>query len=256
MNFLEAIILGIVEGITEFLPISSTGHLILTAHLLRLAETDFVKTFQIVIQLGAILAVVALYWRRVILGDKGLIKKLLVALLPAVVVGVVAYPFIKDVLLGSQTVVLWALFLGGVLIYFFEKWHGDKQGSYTLETMTYKQALGIGLAQSVAVVPGVSRAAATIMGGLFAGLDRKSIVEFSFLLAIPTMAGATVLDLSQSAASISAQEYGVLGVGFVVSFVVAWLSVKWLLKYIQTHNFMAFGIYRIALAFLFWLLLF
>lgn len=256
MNFFEAIILGIVEGITEFLPISSTGHLILSSYVLGLDETDFVKTFQVVIQLGAILAVVALYWRRVLLGDKNLLKKLLVALLPAVVVGFGAYSFIKDVLFESQTVVLWALFLGGVVIFAFEKWHGDRQGEYNLENMTYKQALGIGLAQSVAVIPGVSRAAATIMGGLVAGLDRKSIVEFSFLLAIPTMAGATVLDLSQSAGSISGSEYSVLAVGFVVSFVVALLAVKWLLKYIQTHNFIAFGIYRIALAFFFWLLLF
>jgi undecaprenyl-diphosphatase len=256
MNFIEAAILGVVEGITEFLPISSTGHLILTSYLLGLDETDFVKTFQVVIQLGAILAVVALYWRRVLLGDKNLLKKLLVALLPAVAVGFGAYSFIKDVLFESQIVVLWALFLGGVFIFVFEKWHGNKEGVSNLENMTYKQALGIGLAQSVAVIPGVSRAAATIMGGLFAGLDRKSIVEFSFLLAIPTMAGATILDLSQTASVITGAEYSVLAVGFVVSFVVAWLAVKWLLKYIQTHNFIAFGIYRIALAFIFWLLLF
>jgi undecaprenyl-diphosphatase len=186
MNILQAIILGIIEGVTEFLPISSTGHLILASHLMKIADSDFVKTFEIFIQLGAICSVIFLYWRRII-SNFGLAKKILVAFLPTAVIGLVAYPFIKSYLLGSEAVVLWSLFLGGVAIYYFETKFPHKKPTTTLETMTYKQAVGVGFAQAVAIIPGVSRAAATILGGLFAGLDRKSIVEFSFLLAIPVV---------------------------------------------------------------------
>ena len=254
MNFIHVLILGIIEGITEFLPISSTGHLILASHLLKLEQTEFLKTFEIVIQLGAITAVVFLYWQRVLTNFE-LIKKILVAFIPTAIIGFFVYPFVKSVLLESQHIVVWALFLGGVGIYLFEKWYDDKPTGQTLEQMTYKQALVIGLAQSVAIVPGVSRAAATIIGGLFAGLDRKSIVEFSFLLAIPTMVGASGLDLIKSGSSITSQEYGMLGVGFVVALITAILAVKWLLKYIQSHNFVSFGIYRIILAVLFLILI-
>jgi undecaprenyl-diphosphatase len=254
MNIFHAIILGIVEGITEFLPISSTGHLILTSHLLKIPSSEFLKTFEIAIQLGAICAVIFLYWRR-LLTDFTLLKKLFVAFLPAVVVGFAAYPFVKSVLLDSEHTVLVALFLGGVALFAFEKWHHGRAGNTTLESMSYKQALGVGVAQSVAIIPGVSRAAATVLGGLLAGLDRKSIVEFSFLLAIPTMAAATVLDLWESGGSYSSSDYGLLAVGFAVAFVTALLAVKWLLKYIQSHNFISFGIYRVVIAVLFWLIL-
>jgi undecaprenyl-diphosphatase len=254
MNILHAIILGIVEGITEFLPISSTGHLILAAHVLNIPSSEFLKTFEIAIQLGAICAVILLYWRRLIT-DFSLIKRLIVAFMPTVVIGLAAYPFVKSVLLDSEHTVLLALFFGGVALFAFEKWHHGRAGNTTLGNMNYKQALGIGLAQSVAIIPGISRAAATILGGLLAGLDRKSIVEFSFLLAIPTMIAATVLDLSGSGSSYTSQEYGLLAVGFVVAFITAVVAVKWLLKYIQSHNFISFGIYRVVLAVLFWLLL-
>ena len=254
MNILHAIILGVVEGITEFLPISSTGHLILAAHILEIPSSEFLKTFEIAIQLGAIGAVDLLYWRRLI-ADFSLIKKLIVAFLPAVVIGAAAYPFVKSVLLDSEHTVLMALFLGGVALFVFEKWHHGRTGNTTLDAMSYKQALGVGLAQSIAIIPGVSRAAATILGGLLVGLDRKSIVEFSFLLAIPTMAAATALDLAESGTSYTGQEYGVLAVGFAVAFITALLAVKWLLKYIQSHIFISFGIYRVIIAVLFWLLL-
>lgn len=254
MNILQAIILGIVEGITEFLPISSTGHLILTAHILKIPSSEFLKTFEIAIQLGAICAVILLYWRRLVT-DLSLIKKLIVAFIPAVVIGAAAYPFVKSVLLDSEHTVLMALFLGGVALFAFEKWHHGRAGNTTLDNMSYKQALGVGFAQSVAIIPGVSRSAATILGGLLAGLDRKSIVEFSFLLAIPTMAAATVLDLAESGSSYTSQEYGVLTIGFVVAFITALFAVKWLLRYIQSHNFISFGVYRIVIAVLFWLLL-
>jgi len=250
MTFLQAIILGIVEGITEFLPISSTGHLILASDVLGIPVSDFLKTFEVSIQLGAICSVAFLYWRRIIAG-KDLWLKLLVAFLPSAVIGVIAYPLVKS-MLGNQQVVLWSLFLGGVVIYGFEKYFKHPAQTNGLDEITYKQALGVGLAQSVAIIPGVSRAAATILGGLAAGLDRKSIVEFSFLLAIPTMAAATGLDLFQTSAAFTSQEWSALGVGFGVSFAVALLAVRWLLKYVQTHDFSAFGIYRIALAVIFW----
>jgi undecaprenyl-diphosphatase len=254
MNLIHAIILGVVEGVTEFLPISSTGHLIIAAEILKLQDSEFIRSFDIAIQLGAILAVVWLYWRRV-MASLPLMKKLIVAFLPTAIIGAAAYPFVKHQLLGNEQVVLWALFLGGVAIYFFEKYFPQEYSSANLGNISYKQALGIGLAQSMAVVPGVSRAAATILGGLVAGLDRKSIVEFSFLLAVPTMAAATGLDLLNTGASFSSQEWTMLAVGFVVAFVTAWLAVKWLLKYIQTHNFIGFGIYRIAVAVILWLVL-
>jgi undecaprenyl-diphosphatase len=255
MDFLQAIVLGIIEGITEFLPISSTGHLILGAHLMGLEESNFLKSFEIAIQLGAILSIVYLYWHKVTT-NSNLFKKLVVAFVPTAVIGLIAYPFIKEHLLGSQEVVLWALFLGGVAIFVFEKWFSEKHTpTANLESMSYKQALGIGFAQAVAVIPGVSRAAATIIGGMVAGIDRRSIVEFSFLLAVPTMAAATGLDLVKSGGSFSSQEFMVMGVGFIVSFLTALLAVKWLLKYIQNNNFIAFGIYRIGLAVLFWILL-
>lgn len=255
MNFFHVLILSVLEGITEFLPISSTGHLILAAHALKIPQTEFLKTFEIVIQLGAIGAIVLLYAKRVF-ASLELFKKLIVAFLPTVVIGFAAYPYVKSVLLENEQVVLCALFLGGVAIYAFEKWFNEKPGADTLDSMSYKQALIIGLAQSVAIIPGVSRAASTILGGLFAGLDRKSIVEFSFLLAIPTMVAASGLDLIKSGSTITNQEFGFLGVGFVVALITALIAVKWLLKYIQNHNFIAFGIYRIALALLFFLLMF
>lgn len=254
MNIFHAIILGIVEGITEFLPISSTGHLILAAHVLKIPASEFLKTFEIAIQLGAICAIILLYWRR-LLADFSLLKKLAVAFVPAVAIGLAAYSFVKDVLLESEHTVLMALFLGGVALFAFEKWHGGRAGNTNLDNMSYKQALVVGLAQSAALVPGVSRAAATILGGLFAGLDRKSIVEFSFLLAVPTMIAATGLDLFESGTSYTTNEFGLLGVGFVVAFITALLAVKWLLKYVQSHNFISFGIYRIVVAVLFWLVL-
>jgi undecaprenyl-diphosphatase len=252
MNILQAIVLGIIEGITEFLPISSTGHLILASDLMKIADSEFVKTFEIFIQLGAICAVVLLYWKRVA-NNLDLAKKILVAFLPTAVIGIVAYSYVKQHLLGNEAVVLWALFLGGVAIYYFEKNFKHKEPAVHLGQMTYKQAAWVGLAQAVAIIPGVSRAAATILGGLFIGLDRRSIVEFSFLLAIPTMAAATGWDLVRSASSFNSSDFGILAVGFVVSFITAWFAVKWLLRYIQSHDFASFGVYRVILAVLFWL---
>ena len=251
MKFFDALILGIVEGITEFLPISSTGHLILASTLLRLSETEFLKSFEIAIQLGAILSVVVLYARSLI-RDRVTIQKLFVAFLPTAVIGLLFYKLVKHYLLGNEWVVVAALFIGGIILILFE-WNrrGEDSGSTHI---TYPQAFLIGVFQSISIIPGVSRAAATIIGGLSLGIERKTIVEFSFLLAIPTMAAATALDLLKSASSFSSADFEILAVGFVVSFVVALVIIKWLLYYIKNHTFLSFGVYRIAVAFLFWLL--
>ncbi len=254
MSIFHAIILGIVEGLSEFLPISSTGHLILTADLLHIAQTDFVKSFEVVIQLGAILAVVALYWRR-LLTDWETMKRVAVAFLPTAFIGLVLYRFIKQLFDSPMTVVV-TLFLGGVIIIFFERWlkgHAEALSETASSEMTYKQALLIGLFQSIAVIPGVSRSGATIIGGLSLGLSRTAITEFSFLLAVPTMAAATGLDLLKNAGTFSIADLPVLGIGFAVSFIVAFFAVKSFLSFVKTHSFTGFGIYRIVVAVAFYL---
>jgi len=286
MSFLHSIILGIVEGVTEFLPISSTGHLMLTSTLLKIQQTDFQKSFDIVIQLGAILSVVVLYWRR--LWEWGTIKKLFVAFVPTAILGLAFYKVVKSYLLGSDAVVLWALLLGGVFLVGFEWWCAKRKTPSPLtaglplgereitspsarpacpvgregvdalasggvgETISYTQSFIIGLFQSLAMIPGVSRSAATIVGGLLLGLKRKTIVEFSFLLAVPTMLAASALDLYKSAGNFASADWAPLAVGFVVSFLVAMVAIKWLLRFIQKNSFIGFGIYRIVVAVLFW----
>jgi len=253
MDILHALIFGIVEGITEFLPISSTGHLMLTARYLGITQTEFVKSFEIAIQSGAILAVAVLYWKILIRGWD-IWKKIMTAFLPTAAIGAVMYKFIKHFLLNSTGVVLWSLFLGGAVLIFFEYFHRRKEEvTAELSQISYRQALLIGLFQSIAVVPGVSRAAATIVGGLLLGLKRRTIVEFSFLLAIPTMLAAMGFDLIKSAYTFNHAQFSMLAIGFIVSFVVALLAIRFLLVFIKNHTFVPFGIYRMLVAFVFWL---
>lgn len=254
MDLLTAAILGIVEGISEFLPISSTGHLILTSHLLGLKHTDFLKSFEIAIQVGAISSVIVLYWRYLLI-NFNVMKKVIVAFIPTGIMGLTLYKLIKQFLLGSSTIVLWSLFLGGVFLIAFEMWHREKEDAVAeVSDISFRQALIIGCFQSIAMIPGVSRSASTIVGGLLLGLKRKVIVEFSFLLAVPTMLAATAYDLLKSGSQFSMDQAQFLAVGFVTSFVVALLSIKFLLRYIQTHTFIAFGVYRILLV-LVWVLI-
>jgi len=253
MLFLHSVILGIVEGITEFLPVSSTGHLILASALLGIPQSEFQKTFEIVIQLGAILAVVLVYWRSFI--EIETLKKVVVAFIPTGIIGLALYKLIKTYLLGNEWVVLWALGLGGVALIVFELLHKEKEhASGSIRDMSYKQAVWIGLFQALAIVPGVSRSAATILGGLLVGLKRRTIVEFSFLLAVPTMLAASGLDLVKTSATFTLGQVGALAVGFIVALVVALFSIRFLLQYVRTHTFVPFGIYRIAIALLFFLL--
>ncbi len=252
MNWMHAVIFGVVEGLTEFLPVSSTGHLILTAKLMGLQQTEFIKSFEIAIQLGAILAVVLIYWR-VLWSNFQTAGKVLAAFIPTAGIGLVLYKWIKSVLLEKESVVLWALLIGGVVIILFDRFFKEnKSGAQDASRISYKQAIIIGVCQSLAVIPGVSRSASSIIGGLSLGLTRKMIVEFSFLLAIPTILAATVLDLTKTSLSFTSNEWGLLAIGGFVSFVVAILSIQFFLKYIQKHSFAVFGYYRIILAVLFW----
>jgi undecaprenyl-diphosphatase len=250
MSFSDAIILGVVEGITEFFPISSTGHLILVSQLLGLPETEFLKSFQIVIQLGAILAIVTLYWRTLLFNQE-IIKRIIIALLPALGIGFLFYQAIKG-LFESPLVVVVALFVGGLILVLYELFRTEKGEGTDLETMSYKTAFCIGLFQTCSVIPGVSRAGATLLGGLLLGLKRTAIVEFSFLLAVPTMIAATSLDLYKNARYFEAGDTPLLLVGLATSFVVAIVSVKFLLRYVETHTFLAFGVYRMLVAALFY----
>lgn len=248
MTILQTFILSVIEGITEFLPISSTGHMILASTLLKIQETDFVKSFEIIIQLGAILAVLVLYWRKLLLNKKTL-TNVVIAFVPTAIVGLVLYKFIKDVLLGNPWIVVWSLGIGGVLLILLEVFHKDKTiQKGTIEDVTPAKAFIIGCAQSISVIPGVSRAAATIAGAMLVGLRRADAVEFSFLLAIPTMAAATGLDFVKSAKHFTGSQYELLGIGFVVAFLTALIVVRWFIGFVKKYTFIPFGIYRIAIA--------
>ncbi len=247
MDLHTAIILGIIEGVTEFLPISSTGHMILAADLMGLEHTEFLKSFEIAIQAGAIASGVFLYWR-LLLVDFEVIKRVAVAFLPTGILGLTLYRVVKSYLLGSTTVVLWSLFLGGLFLIVFEYWYREKDDATgEIRRMPYRTAAAIGLFQAIAMVPGVSRSASTIIGGLIMGLKRKTIVEFSFLLAVPTMLAATAYDMVMAAPEMTLSQFDFLVAGFVTSFIVALLSIKFLLRFIQTHTFIPFGVYRIVL---------
>jgi len=252
MTILQAIILGVIEGITEFLPISSTGHMILASKMMGIADADFTKSFEIVIQFGAILAVVALYWKKLFLGNN-IWKKVFTAFLPTAIIGFLLYKILKQYFLGNAVIVLWSLFLGGVLLIVFEWWYA-KRLKVATDEINYKKSFVIGLAQSLAIIPGISRSGATIVAGLLMGISREAIVEFSFLLAIPTMAVATGYDLLKSGNKFSFSQFYLLALGFVISFVVALIAVKWFISFVKNHSFVWFGIYRIVLAILFYFL--
>lgn len=255
MDYLSAIILSIVEGITEFLPISSTGHLIVTSEILRIQQTDFVKNFEIVIQLGAILSIVVLYFKSFI-QNKEVWKRVLAAFIPTAIVGFILFKFIKSFLLGNLYITLFALLIGGILLIILELLYKEKEHHVnSVEKITLKNAFIIGIFQSLAIIPGVSRSASTIVSALFLGTKRKAAAEFSFLLAVPTMLAATSLDMLKSNFSFNLYEWSILATGFIGSFIVAIIVVKLFLKYLQNHSFISFGIYRIVAAIVFWYIL-
>lgn len=245
MNILQSFILSIVEGISEFLPISSTGHLILASKLLAIPQTEFVKSFEIIIQLGAILAVVVIYYKKLVLSlNFELYKKIIVAFLPSTIFGLLFYKLIKGYLIGNSWVVVLSLLIGGIVMIIFEKYfrHRSKE-------LKYVDYLYIGLFQVLSMIPGVSRAFATIFGGMVVGMKREEATEFSFFLAVPTMAAATGLDLLKTDLSIwTNSNMTILLIGFVGSFVTAYLAIKFLINFVKRNNFNIFGWYRIVLA--------
>lgn len=253
MNIFESVVLGAIEGLTEFLPVSSTGHLILASALLGIEQSDFHKAYEVIIQLGSILAIVFLY-RDKLFHSIELWKRLIVAFIPTGVLGLLLYKHIKA--LFSADVVAYMLIFGGIIFIVLELLHKEKDESVdAVEKISYKQAVAIGFFQSLAMVPGTSRSGATIIGGLLLGLKRKTAAEFSFLLAVPTMLIATVYDVYKNHHTMQLDNVIVLVVGFVTAFLFAIVAVKGLLAFISRFNFIPFGIYRIivGIVFLFFL---
>lgn len=245
MSLLQSIILGIIEGITEFLPISSTGHLIIASALMKIHDQSFTKAFEVIIQSGAIVSVLILYWRK-FLSSFEFYKKLIVAFIPTVIIGLLVKDII-DQILGSVSVVAWALILGGViLIWSDRKFAPLQQSGKKIEDMSYRDLLLIGLSQTLAFIPGVSRSGATIVGGLFLSMNKKEAAEFSFFLAVPTMAAATLYKLIKIASEIEASQVGLLATGWIVSLVVAILAIKAFIGIVSRYGFKYFGYYRIA----------
>ncbi|MFC7408856.1 undecaprenyl-diphosphate phosphatase [Hydrogenophaga atypica] len=251
---LKAAVLGVVEGLTEFLPISSTGHLILAAALLDL-QGDKIKLFEIVIQTGAIMAIVSLYFQRLWQTAKGLATEreaqrftanVLIGFLPAAVAGVMFIGFIKQVLF-SPIVVALGFIVGGVIILWAERRQAGVPARVdNVDELRWRDALKVGLIQCVALVPGVSRSGATIIGGMLIGLSRKTATEFSFFLAIPMLFGAAAYDLYKHAGLLSTADLPLFAVGLLTSYVSAWACVRWLLRFVASHTFVPFAWYRIA----------
>ncbi len=246
MTLIEAIILGIVEGITEFLPISSTGHMIIASSLMGIAEDDFTKTFTVSIQFGAILSVVVLYWKR-FFQSWDFYFKLFVAFLPAVIFGKLLNDFI-DSLLGNVAVVAYMLLGGGIFLIFMDHFIKEKK-ELTDDEISYKTAFKIGMFQVIAMIPGVSRSAATIVGGLAQGLSRKTAAEFSFFLAVPTMFAATVYklyDFYKTGVVVQQEQITLLIVGNVVAFIVAVLAIRSFIGVVTKYGLKAYGYYRVV----------
>lgn len=247
MTFFEAFIIAVVEGLTEFLPISSTGHMILTSALLKLESSRFLNFYIIAIQLGAILSVVVLYKERFFKSIKFYLY-LAAAVIPTAIIGLALKKYV-DVALGSVIVVGINLFLGGIIMIFLERYFANRNKVET--PITYKKAIWIGIVQALAIFPGVSRSAATIYGGLFQNLTRKTAAEFSFFLAVPVMFLATVKDLydfmNEDNAALSGHEIQLLIFGNVVAFFVAMIAIKWFINFIVKYGFIHFAYYRIAI---------
>ncbi|MBI3501150.1 MAG: undecaprenyl-diphosphate phosphatase [Bacteroidetes bacterium] len=250
MTTFHAIILAIIEGITEFLPVSSTGHMILASAVMKIQDAEFAKTFEIVIQLGAIMAVAVLYIKRFFVSIN-IYLKLIAAFIPTGIIGVLAYKTIKAYLFNPFVVSI-ALIVGGVILILLDKWTEEKKSSFEKpEDISYSGAVKIGLFQCLSMIPGVSRAAASIFGGIFAGFDRKLATEFSFLLAIPTMLAASGKDLWESKDMIHSDNIKLLLIGGIVAFIFAVIAVKGFISFVQKYGFKHFGYYRIILGILF-----
>ena len=245
MDIFQAIIIGIIEGFTEFLPISSTGHMIIASEFFNLADSELVKAYEVIIQSSAILAVMLLYRDKITLSHIELWKKLFLAFLPLAVIGYIFKDQIKS--LFSIEVVAIMFIVGGIVFLVVERFYKESESRTTkVEEISYRQALWIGLAQILSLIPGTSRAGATIIGGMLVGMDRKSSAEFSFLLAIPVMGAVTAYDLLKHYREFADANIVAFVVGFVISFVVAYITIKLFLAFLQRFSFVPFGIYRIV----------
>lgn len=243
MDYIQAVFLAIVEGLTEFLPVSSTGHLIILSSFFGIAQDSFTKLFTIVIQLGTILSVLVLYWKRFLQG-MDFYFKLFIAFLPAVVLGLLFSDLIDDLLESPLTVAI-SLIIGGIILLKVDEWFKSSNE----EKITYLTAFKIGLFQCLAMVPGVSRSGATIVGGMSQKLSRTTAAEFSFFLAVPTMLGATLkksYDYYQDGFVLTSQQVNLLIIGNVIGFLVAILAIKTFIDYLSKHGFKVFGYYRIV----------
>jgi undecaprenyl-diphosphatase len=253
MNLLEASILAVVEGLTEYLPISSTGHIILVSDLLGLHNHPFVADYTVVVQCGAIFSVLVIYWRN-FFHSINFYKKLFVATLPAIVIGFTIKNKI-DILLNSLSIVAWALFVGGIFLIVFDKKLNFEETQSTKDAdnldLSYKQALLIGLSQCLAFVPGVSRSAASIIGGMWQNLNRKQAAEFSFFLAVPTLFGATAIKMIKIVPTITSDQIQILLIGNLISFVVGFLTIKTFIQFLSRTGFKTFGWYRIIIGLIF-----
>ncbi|MEW6693607.1 MAG: undecaprenyl-diphosphate phosphatase [Pseudomonadota bacterium] len=252
---LQAALMGVVEGLTEFLPVSSTGHLILTAAALGLTG-ETIKVFEVVIQTGAILAIVGLYWQRLIATLRGLPRErqaqrftvnVLLGFLPAALAGFVFIGPIKAVLFNAWVVAA-GFIVGGLIMLWVEAWYARQPVARVadVDALGWRDALAVGVIQCAALVPGVSRSGATIIGGMALGLSRRVATEFSFFLAIPMLFGAAAYDLYKHRALLAASDVPMFAVGLATSFVSAWVCVRWLLRYVASHTFVPFAWYRIG----------
>lgn len=257
LELLKIIIIGLIEGITEFLPVSSTGHLIVATSLLQPALSAGARdTFEIFIQFGAVIAVVAYFWRDLLAKARALpsdrstqrfVLAVLVACVPAAAIGFVFRDAIKATFFNPLTVAI-TLIAGGVVLIVIERLpaiRAHAAGSVDFSQISIPRALGIGVLQTLALIPGVSRSAAAIVGGMAGGLNRETATAFSFYLAIPILGGATVLDLLFSLDNLQASDLPYFVLGALVSAIVAWISIRWLLRYVASHTYVTFGIYRI-----------
>jgi len=250
MTWFEALILAIVEGITEFLPVSSTGHMILAEGIMGMKSNDFVQAFIINIQFGAILSVVVLYWKRFFQTMK-FYYKLFIAFIPAAVFGLLLSDYI-DMLLENVIVVAVMLILGGIVLVFVDKWFENRVHN---DEITYPKALKIGFFQVIAMIPGVSRSAATIIGGMTQNLSRQAAAEFSFFLAVPTMLAASGYKLWKNSSAITTDNIDILIFGNVVAFIVALIAIKSFIAFLTKYGFKMFGYYRIVVGVVILLLL-
>jgi len=244
LDIFQAIIIGIIEGFTEFLPISSTGHMIVASEFLGVSQDALTKAYEVIIQFAAILAVMLIYKEKITFKKIDLWQKLFIAFLPLAIVGFIFKDQIKT--LFTVDVVAWMFIIGGIIFLIVEYFYEEKKAHVThVEKVNYKQALLVGIAQIFSLVPGTSRAGATIIGGLLVGLDRKTSMEFSFLLAIPVMAAVTGYDLLKHYQDFADANWGAFVAGFIAAFIVAYLTIKLFLAFIERFTFVAFGIYRI-----------